>query len=49
MTPRKCDEHELRLGEFADSPRYTKALEESKTCWRCRLWVAVAYVLWRLR
>jgi hypothetical protein len=38
MTPRKCKEHEYRPGEFADGPRYTRALIESRSCWRCWLW-----------
>lgn len=49
MTPMKCAEHELRPGEFADGPRYTRALEESKHCWRCRLLAVWAWINWRLR
>jgi hypothetical protein len=46
MTPKKCARHELRRGEYADSPRYTKALSDSLTCWRCRalaVWATVVF------
>ena len=49
MTPMKCQKHELRPGEFADSPRYTRALIESQTCWRCRVLATLALAAWRLR
>lgn len=52
MTPRKCAVHEYRPGEAADGPRYTRALAESRTCWRCRalaLWARVAFALSRRR
>ena len=44
MTPMKCSKHELQPGELADSPRYTRALRESLTCWRCRLLAVRAHV-----
>lgn len=40
MTPRKCSKHELRPGELADGPRYTRALIESRTCLSCQ-WLAL--------
>jgi len=49
MTPPKCAEHELRPGEFGDSPRYVRALVESRTCWRCRLLEVRARIVWRWR
>jgi len=47
MTPRKCSKHEYRSGEFADGPRYTQALRDSLTCWRCRLWGVIARIAYR--
>lgn len=47
MTPVKCSVHELRPGEYADSPRYTRALVESRTCVRCRLLAVLA--VWSYR
>jgi len=49
MTPMKCSKHELRPGELADSPRYTRALVESRTCLRCRLLAVRAWIVWRWR
>lgn len=49
MTPRKCTRHELRPGEFADSERYTEALRESLTCWRCQALAVVALAAWKAR
>jgi hypothetical protein len=49
MTPQKCKRHELRPGEFADSERYTRALAESRHCWRCLLLALRAHIVWRLR
>ena len=47
MTPRKCDEHELRPGEYADSPRYERALIESRSCWKCKARAIVAQAAYR--
>lgn len=49
MTPLKCARHELRPGELGDSPRYVRALKESRTCWRCRLLAMRAWIVWRRR
>jgi len=49
MTPSKCSRHELRPGELGDSPRYLRALVESRTCWRCRARVALAVAIYRWR
>ncbi len=47
MTPIKCSKHELQSGEYADSPRYERALIESLTCARCR-WLAIrAHIAYR--
>ncbi len=48
MTPPKCAKHEYRPGEFADGPRYTQALRDSLTCWRCRALAVLAAIQWRL-
>jgi hypothetical protein len=40
----KCPKHELRPGEVADSPRYTRAMREQYRCWRCRLLAIMAHV-----
>jgi len=42
MTPLKCWRHEQRPGELGDSPRYVRALAESRSCWRCRLLAGLA-------
>lgn len=47
MTPVKCDKHELQPGEYADSPRYERAMAESITCLRCRALSVVAHVAYR--
>jgi len=49
MTPIKCWKHELRPGELADSARYTRALVESRTCWRCRVLAVLARIAYRLQ
>lgn len=43
MTPVKCSKHELQPGELADSTRYTRAMREQYTCWRCRLIAMAAH------
>lgn len=48
MTPMKCWKHEQRLNELGDSPRYLRALVESRTCWRCRMLAVIARVAWSL-
>lgn len=47
MTPRKCEKHEQRPGERADSARYAQALRDSVSCWRCRALAAVAVLSYR--
>lgn len=42
MTPMKCWRHEQWPSELGDSPRYLRALAESRRCWRCRLIAEVA-------
>lgn len=49
MTPKKCASHELRPGEPADGERYTRALVESQTCWRCQALAVAALVAWKAR
>jgi hypothetical protein len=49
VTPRKCARHELQPGELGDSPRYERALVESRTCWRCRGLAVLAVVVYRWR
>lgn len=44
MTPVKCSRHELRKGELADSLRYSRALVESRACWRCWFLAVRAHV-----
>jgi hypothetical protein len=46
MTPAKCREHEYRPGEFADGPRYTKALIDSRTCIRCQFLALRAHIVY---
>jgi hypothetical protein len=48
MTARKCRKYRLRPGEFADGERYTRAMREALTCWRCRCWMFVMEIAWRL-
>lgn len=47
MTSKKCAEHELRKGEYADSARYTKAMRDAQTCWRCRAWAVLAVIQYK--
>jgi hypothetical protein len=49
MTPAKCAAHELRPGELADAARYTRALQESRTCLRCRALAVRAWIVWAWR
>jgi hypothetical protein len=49
MTPAKCARHEYRPGEFADGPRYTRALLESRTCWRCHVKAFFARIVYRFQ
>lgn len=48
MTPNKCKEHEYRPGEFADGPRYTQALKDSRSCWRCKILAVFAHIQYRI-
>ena len=49
MTPAKCVRHEYRPGEFADGHRYTQALKESLSCWRCLAMAAWARIVFFFR
>jgi hypothetical protein len=40
--------HEYRPGEAADGPRYSRALVESQTCWRCRVLAVFARLAYAL-
>lgn len=48
MTPIKCSKHELRPGELADGPRYSRALVESLTCVDCQMLGAIADERWTI-
>ncbi len=37
---------EFRPGEFAEEPRYTQALIDSRTCIRCRLLAIRAHIVY---